>query len=73
MDNGAPRVKAACRLSSDKIIARPMKDRPTKPAAKGEGDRAARLAEALRANLHRRKAQARAVEQTPDDPEKSAQ
>lgn len=34
--------------------------------AKDNSDRAERLAEALRTNLRRRKAQARAVEQRPD-------
>ena len=57
MDKAVALVKAACPLLSDKIIACPMKQRPPKP----EDDRAARLAEALRANLHRRKAQARAA------------
>ena len=60
MDKATPRVKAACPLLSDKIIARPMKQRPPKPPPKKDGDRATRLAEALRANLHRRKTQARA-------------
>lgn len=73
MDNGAGCVKAACRLPLDKIIARPMKDRPTRPAPKRDGDRATRLAQALRANLHRRKAQARAAEQARDGSEKSDQ
>ena len=62
MDNGGGRVKAACRLSADELIDRAMNDRPSKPAPKSDHDRAARLAEALRVNLHRRKAQARAVE-----------
>lgn len=35
-------------------------DKPDQSRAKGAGDKAARLAEALRANLHRRKQQARA-------------
>ena len=59
MDKATPRVKATCRLPSDKPIDPAMKQRPDKPA----DDRAARLAEALRVNLHRRKAQARAAAQ----------
>ncbi|WP_200957881.1 hypothetical protein [Sphingomonas sp. Root710] len=39
----------------------------------GSNDRAARLAEALRANLHRRKAQARAAADSPAAPEKPDQ
>jgi len=61
MDKAAARVKAACRLPCDLAIGRPMKDRRDQPA----DDRAARLAEALRANLRRRKAQARAAEPAP--------
>ena len=57
MDNGRARVKAACRLSVEVGIDRRMKKRD--PAA---DDRAERLAQALRANLRRRKAQTRAVE-----------
>jgi len=34
-----------------------------KPGSKPEDDRAARLAQALRTNLHRRKAQARALDE----------
>ena len=43
-----------------------MKDRPAKPVPKPADDRAARLAEALRANLHRRKAQTRSVAEAMD-------
>ena len=43
-----------------------MKDRVPKPASREAEDRAARLAKALRANLHRRKAQARAPERMDD-------
>jgi hypothetical protein len=46
-----------------------MKDRPPKPAAAPADDRAARLAEALRANLHRRKAQARAADRVSNNKE----
>jgi len=61
MDKAAARVKAACPLLSDKIIAHRMKQPTPLPPAKPQDDRAARLAEALRVNLHRRKAQARAA------------
>jgi hypothetical protein len=57
MDNAAAYVKAACPSSFDKSIDRTM----TKGDTKANDERAARLAQALRANLHRRKAQARAV------------
>ncbi len=76
MDNAAAHVKAACRSSLDKSIDRTMK----KPEPKPTDERAARLAQALRANLHRRKAQARglddgnASEGEPDEgPEKPGQ
>jgi len=65
MDKAAPHVKAACRLSSDRPIDRVMKDRSPKPG----DDRAARLAEALRVNLRRRKAQARAVQPRNEEPD----
>jgi hypothetical protein len=53
MKKGGRRVKAPCAALSHRSIATPM-DAKT--------DRERRLAEQLRANLHRRKAQARAVE-----------
>lgn len=63
MDNGAAHVKAACRLYFDMAIDRGMK----KPTATAAEERAARLAEALRANLRRRKAQARAADAPPPE------
>ena len=68
MDNAGAGVKAACRLSCDMAIDRPMKKADPKLAE----DRAARLAEALRANLRRRKAEARGVadpQAAPDKPD----
>ena len=73
MDKAGARVKAACPLLSIMIIARRMKDRPAQPAPRPTDDRAARLAEALRANLHRRKAQARAVGEAMDAADKADQ
>jgi hypothetical protein len=73
MDNAATHVKAACRSSFDKSIDRAMKKAEPQPAdAKSAADRAARLAQALRANLHRRKAQARAIDDGADGGEESA-
>jgi hypothetical protein len=69
MDNRSRRVKAACPLLSDKIIDRAMK----KPDPAPKDERAERLAQALRANLHRRKAQARAIDGKADDPGKAGQ
>ena len=66
MDKAGARVKAACRLIALLAIDRAMK----KPNAPSADERAARLAAQLRANLHRRKAQARAVEADADAPEK---
>jgi len=65
MDNAGACVKAACRLSCDMSIHRFMKKADATPA----DDRAARLAEALRTNLRRRKAQARAATETPTTPD----
>jgi len=62
MDNAAARVKAACRSSFNLAIRRSMKKDGSRP----EDDRARRLAQALRANLHRRKAQARALDEPAD-------
>lgn len=77
MDNAAPAVKAACRLCCDMAIARIMKKADGQPARKSgpteSNDRADRLAEALRANLHRRKAQARAATDSAAAPEESDQ
>ena len=73
MDKAAPRVKAACRLPSDKPIDPAMKQRPTKSSPGANGDRDNRLAEALRANLHRRKAQARAATKPADSNEETDQ
>lgn len=61
MDNATPRVKAACRQIVLMVIDDAMKERTPKPL----DDRGERLAQALRANLHRRKAQARAVDEPP--------
>jgi hypothetical protein len=69
MDKARARVKAACPVLSYKIIACPMKQR----SPRTEEDRAARLAEALRANLHRRKAQARAAAEAHRNNEESDQ
>jgi len=77
MDNATPAVKAACRLYCDMAIDHIMKkaddQRNDKSCSAGNADRAVRLAEALRANLHRRKAQARATADFPVAPEKSDQ
>ena len=69
MDNGKARVKAACRFAVELSIDREMrKHDPASP-----DDRAERLAQALRANLRRRKAQARAAEEARADSEKPKQ
>ena len=46
--------------------AEPQPTKPKSADAKPSDDRAARLAQALRANLHRRKAQARAIDDGTD-------
>jgi hypothetical protein len=51
MEKAPARVKAGCRYWGQEIIARPMSDK--------ERERERRLAEALRENLKKRKAQAR--------------
>jgi hypothetical protein len=73
MDNRSARVKAACRSSSDKIIDRAMKKPDPKAEPNSAAARAERLTQALRANLHRRKAQARAIDAKSDDPDNSGQ
>jgi hypothetical protein len=65
MNNRSAPVKAACRLSDDKSNEAAMKD----GISKGKDERAERLAQQLRANLHRRKAQARALDDKPEKPE----
>ena len=69
MDKATARVKAACPMLSYKIIGHLMKQR----TPRAEEHRAARLAEALRANLHRRKAQARAAAEARGNNEESDQ
>ena len=53
MENGAARVKAGCGAKGGKAIARLMSGK--------DQERERRLAEALRENLRKRKAQARAL------------
>ena len=50
-----------------------MKDDDSRPARSASDERAERLAQALRDNLHRRKAQARAVRDEPSEDPKEAQ
>jgi hypothetical protein len=61
MENRSACVKAACRMGSEGIIAQGMDDK----------ERERRLAEALRENLRKRKAQARGEEPgaKPSEPE----
>jgi len=63
MENGAARVKAGCGAKGGKAIARLMSGK--------DQERERRLAEALRENLRKRKAQARGEEPVARPPEPS--